>query len=176
MDRMDKKQAAILVGHGVPASDTPRSLVTEFKTLEAQRRARKGPVSDREAELDRTLREWPRTRETDPYQWGLQRLAGHLRSRLDGRRLEVAYNEFCSPSLREAIAGLVSDGYLDIILMPTMFTPGGLHSEIEIPEMVASERARHPDLRLAYAWPFDLDHVAQFLYDHMHRAIKSGSG
>ncbi len=173
---MDKKQATILVGHGVPASDTPRSLVTEFKTLEGRRRALKGPIGDREAELDKTLREWPRTRETDPYQWGLQQLADHLRSLLDGRRLEIAYNEFCSPSLQETIRKLVSDAYLDIILVPTMYTPGGLHSEIEIPEIVASERARHPGLRLTYAWPFDLDHVAQFLYHHIHRAIETRSG
>jgi sirohydrochlorin cobaltochelatase len=163
------KAAVILVGHGVPASDTPRPLVTEFKTLEAKRRAGQLPVGPREAELDRLLRDWPRTPETDPYKWGLERLADVLRKRLDGRRLSVAFNEFCSPSVEETIHSLVKEGFRRVTLVPTMFTPGGLHSELEIPAIVAAEKRRHPDLVLEYAWPFDMDHVAEFLLEHLER-------
>ena len=166
---MSPSEAVILVGHGVPASDTPRNLITEFKALEGQRRARRSGVSDRESELDKLLREWPRTPETDPYLYGLEQLAEKLAPRLNGKHLAVAFNEFCAPGVGDTITRLVNDGYGKITLIPTMFTPGGLHSEIEIPEIVEAARRRHPDLVLHYAWPFDLDHVAQFLDDHFCR-------
>jgi hypothetical protein len=57
-------EAIILIGHGAVASDTPKALVSELKALEAQRRARGlSEMSAREAELDKLIREWPRTRD-----------------------------------------------------------------------------------------------------------------
>ena len=44
-----------------------------------------------------------------------------------------------------------------------MLTPGGSHSEIEIPETLARLRAKYPDVELRYAWPFDLGQVAAML-------------
>jgi len=169
---MKLTEAVILVGHGAVASDIPKSLVSEFKMLEAQRRARGlTEMSPREAELDKRLREWPRTRETDPYKWGLESLAERLKTRLKGRRLVVAYNEFCAPSVEEAIARLIREGIGRITLVPTMFTPGGVHSEVEIPQIVQTMRRRYPGLVLEYAWPFDLEEVADFLSEHLDRTI-----
>ncbi|MBH0197829.1 MAG: hypothetical protein HP497_00200 [Nitrospira sp.] len=45
----------------------------------------------------------------------------------------------------------------------TMLTPGGSHSEVEIPETLARLRPRHPGIDLCYAWPFDLQLVAKTL-------------
>jgi sirohydrochlorin cobaltochelatase len=44
-----------------------------------------------------------------------------------------------------------------------MLTPGGVHSEIEIPETLAALRARLPEVELHYAWPFHADAVADLL-------------
>src|SRR5262245_370912 len=142
---MPSGHAVILVGHGATASDTPRQLVAELKSLEARRleRGERQP-SPREAELDRIVRNWPRTRETDPYQFGLEQIAMALRRRIGDTRVVVAYNEFCAPGVSEAVDALVSDGVKHIALISTMFTRGGVHSEREIPEIVSEAKVRHP--------------------------------
>ncbi len=64
---MHTTEAIILIGHGAVASDTSKALVSELKALEAQRRAQGlSEMSAREAKLDKLIREWSRTRETDP--------------------------------------------------------------------------------------------------------------
>ena len=154
----------ILVGHGAPPRDAPRELVSKLKALEAQRRARKLPMGDEERALDERLRAWPRTAESDPYQAGVERLAAALRARLgDREEVVVAYNEFCGPSLEESIATAARAGVTRITIVPTMLTPGGVHSEEEIPEVIEAMRAELPGLEIVYAWPFDLDAVAGLL-------------
>jgi sirohydrochlorin cobaltochelatase len=161
-------EAVILVGHGGIPADAPGELVSELKRLEASRRARgEAEMTAREAELDRRLREWPRAPATDPYKFGLEAVAGELRTRLDGRHLVTAYNEFCAPSVEEAIASLVSEGASRITLLTTMFTRGGSHAELEIPQIIEDMRARFPDVALEYVWPFDLGEIASFLAAHV---------
>jgi sirohydrochlorin cobaltochelatase len=101
------RQGVILVGHGGIPKDCPQELTSKLKRLEAQRRATKQPPSAEELELDATIRRWPRTAETDPYQAGLETIATHLRAELDGALFAVAYNEFCAPTLEEAVEDLV---------------------------------------------------------------------
>ena len=73
------KEAIILVGHGGTATDMPKDMISELKGLEARRHAQGGgPMSAREAELDAKVRSWPRTAETDPYKFGLERVAEAL--------------------------------------------------------------------------------------------------
>jgi sirohydrochlorin cobaltochelatase len=50
-----------------------------------------------------------------------------------------------------------------------MFTPGGAHSEIEIPEILQQLRKQYPDIVLRYAWPFDLSMVAKLLQEQVAR-------
>ena len=51
----------------------------------------------------------------------------------------------------------------------TMFTPGGSHSEVEIPEILDHLRLQHPEVELRYAWPFDLNLVADTLAEQIKR-------
>ena len=170
---MISKKAVILVGHGAPASDTPKNLVSELKSLEAQRKAKGiSSMSDREAELDAQIRSWPRTPETDPYKSGLEKLAAKLQPKLIGIPLIVAYNEFCCPSVEESVAQLVTKRFNHITLVTTMFTPGGSHSEKEIPEIIAQMHQLYPDVFLEYAWPFELEHIADFLAGHLKQVSK----
>ncbi len=168
---MLEKEAVVLVGHGAVPKDLPAHLVAELKRLEAQRRASgETQLTEREAALDRAIRDWPRTRETDPYRAGLEAVATRLSSRITPRRLVVAYNEFCAPSIEDAIERLVREGAQRIVLATTMFTPGGSHAEDEIPEIVARQREIHPGVEIVYAWPFDLDQAADFLAEQIDRA------
>ncbi len=158
----------LLVGHGAPPSDAPPGLARRVKGLESQRRAAGGgPPSAEEAALDAELRAWPRTPANDPYREGLLRLAERLRPLLGGAPLALAFNEFCAPTIAQAVAELAAAGAERIVVVPTMMTPGGVHSELEIPEELAALRERHPGLAIDYAWPFDLDAVARLLAERV---------
>jgi sirohydrochlorin cobaltochelatase len=165
----NQKQAVILVGHGGLPKDCPQDLVTRLKALEAQRRTSGGAPTLQELELDGRIRQWPRTPETDPYQAGLEGLAAHLRPHLHGALLAVAYNEFCRPTLDEAVADLIAAGVTSIAVVPSMLTPGGVHSEVEIPETLERLRARYPQIDLRYVWPIDLTLVARMLAEQLQR-------
>jgi sirohydrochlorin cobaltochelatase len=167
---METKEAVVLIGHGGTASDTPRALVSELKRLEGERQARKGlTMTPREADLDKQVREWPRTPETDPYKYGVEAIAALLAPKLGGRRLTIAYNEFCAPSVEAAIDGLVDEGFGRIQLISTMFTRGGIHAEFEIPEIVVQARKKHNGLTIDYAWPFEPAVIADFLAARLSR-------
>lgn len=163
------KRGIILVGHGGIPKDCPQDLVTRLKRLEAQRRAAKQPPSPEELELDQKIRRWQRTAATDPYQSGLEAVADALRPHLNGALFAVAYNEFCAPTLEEAVEDLVGKGATHITVVTTMFTPGGSHSEVEIPEILDHLRPQYPGIELRYAWPFDLRLIAKTLADQLQK-------
>jgi sirohydrochlorin cobaltochelatase len=163
------KQGVILVGHGGIPKDCPQELVTKLKRLEAQRRAAKLPPSRDEMEVDATIRQWPRTPETDPYQSGLEAVGAILRPHLNGDLFALAYNEFCGPTLEEAVESLIGQGATSITVLTTMFTPGGSHSEVEIPEILDHLRPQYPNVELRYAWPFDLQLIAKTLTEQLRR-------
>ena len=156
-------RGVILVGHGGIPKGCPQELVTKLKRLEAQRRTAKMPPSQEEIELDTKIRRWPRTAATDPYQAGLETVAARLRPQLDGALFAVAYNEFCAPTLEESVEELIKKGATHITVITTMFTPGGSHSEVEIPEILEQLRKQYPDIVLRYAWPFDMNLIAVLL-------------
>ena len=156
-------RGVVLVGHGGIAKDCPAELVSKLKRLEAQRRAAGTIPSAEEQDLDATIRRWPRTAATDPYRAGLEAVGAALRPLLNGALFALAYNEFCAPSVAESIEDLISQGATHITVVTTMFTPGGAHSEVEIPETLARLRLKHPELELQYAWPFDVHVIAKTL-------------
>lgn len=160
-------RAFVLVGHGGVPKDYPRERVLQLKRYEQLRRVRNEPPTLDEIRLERELREWPRTPENDPYQAGLEALAEQLRSLLAPARLEVAYNEFCAPSLEDVIASYAESGVAEVVVVPSMLTPGGSHSEVEIPESIERALDRHPSLIIRYAWPFDMARVAAMLAAHV---------
>lgn len=165
------RRGVILVGHGGIPRGCPQEIVTKLKRLEAQRRVAKQPASPEEMELDTKIRQWPRTRETDPYQSGLEAVAAQLHANLGDVLFAVAYNEFCAPTLEESVEQLVKKGATHITVTTTMFTPGGSHSEVEIPEILDHLRPQYPGVELRYAWPFDLNLVANTLAQQVQRFL-----
>jgi sirohydrochlorin cobaltochelatase len=162
-------KGVILVGHGGIPKGCPQELVTKLKRLEGQRRAAKMPASAEEIELDTKIRQMPRTQETDPYQSGLESVAAQLKANLGDVLFAVAYNEFCAPTLEASVEELVQKGATHITVTTTMFTPGGSHSEVEIPEILDHLRPQYPGVELRYAWPFDLKLVANTLAEQIKR-------
>jgi sirohydrochlorin cobaltochelatase len=157
----------ILVGHGGIPKGFPSDQVSKLKRLEAQRRAAGQPMSAEELELDTKIRTWPRTPETDPYQAGLEALGAQMKTMVNGSLFALAYNEFCGPTLEQAVEDLIKQGAQSITVVSTMFTPGGSHSEYEIPEEMEELRHKHPEVTLQYAWPFNLSHVSKMLVEHI---------
>jgi sirohydrochlorin cobaltochelatase len=163
------RRAVVLVGHGGVPRDYPRDRLMQLRALETRRRASGSPPSEKELDLEHELRHWPRTPANDPYQAGLKSLAAYLQPRLEPARLVLAYNEFCAPTVAEAVRTLDAEGMTDIVAVPSMFTPGGVHAEIEIPQIINELRAELPHLRLQYAWPFAGEHLAAFFVEHLRQ-------
>ena len=163
----DLKKGIILVGHGGIPKGYPADEVSKLKRLEAQRRASGKPMSAEELALDTKIRTWPRTPETDPYQAGLEALGAQMKPMVNGALFSLAYNEFCGPTLQQAVADLVKQGAQSITIVSTMFTPGGSHSEYEIPEELEELRKEYPSVTLQYAWPYNLNQVSKMLVDHI---------
>jgi sirohydrochlorin cobaltochelatase len=162
-----ESRAVILVGHGSVSADVPRELVQRLRVLEVERRSTGAPASKEEQELDHRIRSWPRTAATDPYKAGMDAIAAELRKRVG--RVVVAFNEYCAPSLEDAVGALAGEGVAHVVIVTTMLTPGGVHSEVEIPETIRALRRLYPGTVLRYAWPFDLRAVAELLADACER-------
>jgi sirohydrochlorin cobaltochelatase len=154
-------EAVLLVGHGGVPGDMPREWLAEL------RRLRQRGAEAEAAELEQRIRRFPRSDATDPYGAGLRALAAELRARAGERSVAVAYNELCSPSIAEAIAALAAEGATKIVVFTTMITPGGSHSERDLPEAVAAARAAHPGVVIDYVWPLDLGRVADMFAAHI---------
>lgn len=156
-------KALVLIGHGGVPEDFSREKVRRLVTLETERQRMGTPMSDEEKTLDDEIRNWPRNELNDPFESGMKKVAMSLEQKLEGRKLVVAYNEFCGPSIEAATEKLISEGFANIEYLSTMFTPGGVHSEFEIPEIIESLKAKYPNVTFDYKWPYDLNLVSDLL-------------
>ena len=162
------KRGIILVGHGGLPSDIPSEVVEKFMRLHKARVKSGGEVTSQEVDLDNTIRRWERTPESDPYKSGLETLASHMEQFLKDDVVKTAYNEFCYPTIEEAVEELSKENVSKIILVTTMITRGGSHSEREIPEELEDLKQKFKDIDIQYAWPFDMDTFALFLTTHIN--------
>ncbi len=161
-----EKIMIVLAMHGVPPNDFPRHEMAELFGLHARLEHAAGPeraaLERRHAELDAKVRAWPRTAQNDLYHAGSQALASHL-SRATGHEVIVGFNEFCAPDLDEALDRAIVHGAEKVIVVTPMMTPGGEHSEVDIPEAIRRAQTQHPEIPIVYAWPFEAPEVAHFL-------------
>jgi sirohydrochlorin cobaltochelatase len=96
-------------------------------------------------------------------------VVAQLRANLGEQLFAGAYNEFCAPTLEESVEELIKKGATHITVTTTMFTPGGSHSEIEIPQILDHLRPQYPGVERRYTWPFDLTLVANTLAEQVKR-------
>lgn len=164
----------LLAMHGAPPLDYPKQELAEFLGLRARIAhafgAQPAPLVHRYQELEGRIRRWPRSARNDPFFAGSQELAVHLR-RASGRKVVLGFNEFCSPSLDEALDQAAGQGAEKIIVVTPMMTRGGEHSEQDIPEALERARKRHPNEKIIYVWPFPAQNIAEFLNSQILKHI-----
>jgi len=169
---MNKDTTIVLAVQGVPPADFPKRELDEFHALRArfeQAAPAEGPAYTRYKELEKRLRDWPRTEDNDPYQAASLELARELSSAA-GCDVLVGFNEFCAPSLDQAIDYAAASDTESVLVVPPMMTPGGEHSERHVPAAVSRARERNPGKRIVYAWPFPVADVAAFLARQIARS------
>ena len=164
------RSAIVLAMHGSPPSDFPPHETAVLFGLHARLHQARGPERDalahRHDELETRMRAWPRTSDNDPFWAASHELAQHLEERAEMPVL-VGFNEFCAPTIEEAVDKLIDDGADRVVVMTPMMTPGGEHSEVDIPAAIDRAREAHPGAEIIYAWPFEPAEVAAFLDAHM---------
>lgn len=160
------RAAVVLAMHGAPPKDFPRHELAEWFQLHG--RAERADVEERaalkqrEAQLEARMRAWPRTGENDPLYVSSMAMAVEL-SQAAGLPVVVGFNEFCAPSVEEAMRQAIDDGAQKVVVITPMLTPGGEHAEHDIPATIERVQSAHPDVAIVYAWPFKMEDVARFL-------------
>lgn len=138
----------------------------ELRQLRAKQH-KSGAEIAREREVEQQIRRWPRSGDNDPYHRGTEALASELRALMGGIPVVAAYNEFCTPDVPDAVKSLVDQGVHHIDVLSTMVTPGGGHSERDIPTALTACREQFPEVEFEYRWPYDLRLVAELLAKHL---------
>ncbi len=155
----------VLAMHGAPPNDvSPREvieLVGLHEGLEHTPAFVRKLLEPRHRKLDARMRARPRTAQNDRFWAGSQELAEYLRAATD-LEVIVGFNEFCAPTLDEALDQAAAQAERVIVVTP-MMTRGGEHSEVEIPAAIQHAQERHPKVTFKYVWPLDVSAVAQFL-------------
>lgn len=159
--------------HGVPPNDFPKNEMMELLGLHTRIEHSHG--TDKSAlvrynELDAKMRNWHRTPQNDPFYFASLELANYL-SQSTKSEVIVGFNEFCAPSLDEALDQAVTRGAEKIIVITPMMTRGGEHSEKDIPAAIARAQERFPKIKIIYAWPFQTSEVAQFLANQIAKVL-----
>jgi sirohydrochlorin cobaltochelatase len=162
--------SVVLAMHGAPPRDFPKKEMMELFGLHLRLTVAgeddRAAIKQRHDELEDKMRRWPRTPKNDPFYAAslemAQRLAGILQS-----EVFVGFNEFCAPAIEEALERAVKTSPDKIIVVTPMMTRGGEHSEKDIPETLRRAQRRYPDIKIVYAWPYDVREVARFLSEHI---------
>jgi sirohydrochlorin cobaltochelatase len=173
--KRDRPKAVIVLAmHGSPPLDFPKAEMAEFMGLHAGLGRVAGAAASgqrvRYDQLEAKMRSWPRTGQNDPFYAGSQELAKHLRQE-SGLEVIVGFNEFCAPTLDEALERAAAREAGKIIVITPMMTRGGEHSAVDIPEAIRRAQQKFPRQKIIYAWPFETEDIARFLASQVTRFL-----
>jgi sirohydrochlorin cobaltochelatase len=165
------KTILVLAMHGAPPHDFPKNELVEYMSLHNQLEhnpaSQEDEIRARYMELNEKVRSWPRTSSNDPFYAGSFALAKQLEA-ASGLAVILGFNEFCAPSLDEALSLAASTAESVLVITP-MMTRGGEHSEKDIPDSIRRVRTKHPNTNIQYIWPFEVNEVARFLAEQVRR-------
>jgi sirohydrochlorin cobaltochelatase len=168
------KAVIVLAMHGGLPNDFPQHEMAEYMGLRSRLGHAVGAENTaprrRFNELETRIRHWPRTAKNDPYYSGSHELVVALR-RASGRKVILGFNEFCAPSLDEALDQAAGQKAEKVIVVTPMMTRGGEHAEIDIPGAIRRAESAHPGVRYVYGWPFPVGEIAEFLTAQISRFL-----
>jgi sirohydrochlorin ferrochelatase len=82
----------------------------------------------------------------------VRELAAQVRAGLPGREVAVAYLDFTSPTVGEALRELADAGVGAVVAVPLLFAPG-YHVRVDLPAAIAEVRVGRPWLDVVIALP-----------------------
>jgi len=166
MNQTAERFAVVLAAHGAPATDYPPMRVGMLMMLEfgGGPIRRLGFLQRWRGKLADEIATWPRTVDNDPYKVAVERLAEALSERT-GYPVIPGYNEFCLPTIGEAIDRAVAEGAREVVVAPTMLLRGNQHTESEIRDAVEAAGRRHPQAAIHYAFPYEQQLLVTLLAD-----------
>lgn len=168
------RSAIVLVMHGMTPSDFPQEEKKEFMRLHAQvHNDLNGnlELKKRHDALEMNIRQWPRTEQNDLFYFAAKQIAESLENQ-SGKKVFLGFNEFCAPSFQEALQHAAESGAEEICVVTPMVTRGGVHSEVEIPQIIQETKKKYPNQHFSYAWPYQPEDTAQFLLHQLNSTIK----
>jgi len=161
----------ILVGHGQLPKDLPPAIKGEYLSLKFKVH-RSAEEEERFRSLETTVLRWPRNEFNDPYAHSLRVLAEELKRVGSYDRIWVAFNEFCEPTLEEALDEVARSDSDVVVIVTTMTTRGGEHAEEEIPAQIERFKPKMGNKVVIYAWPFDPSSVAEMLAKNIEKHLQ----
>lgn len=171
----DEKVAVVIVGHGIPPKGFPREKLAELRRLhneiEALGGEEKAPsdLVERHHALEREVRQHPRTPQNDPYDAAVKELARRVQELGKFPIVVVTHNEFCGLDVDEGIDEAIKQGATKVFVVTTMIISGGTHNEKDIPGKIAKARQRHPNVPIIYAYPYDVNDLANLMVRQIQR-------
>lgn len=168
------KLVIVLAMHGTPPKDFPKNDRKTLFDLRAVIKHGERPekeIMEQHDLLDLKMRQWPRTKENDPFHFGSMSLGDDLSSQ-SGCPVIVGFNEFCAPDLDQAISEAVGLAGEKVVVTTPMMTRGGGHSKGDIPEAISRVQNLYPSAEILYAWPFPVSEIAAFLSSQIQSFLK----
>lgn len=80
----------------------------------------------------------------------LRRVQAAIAASAPGRRVDVAFLEFMTPTLSDCVDAHAEAGETDVVVVPMFIAQGG-HLKRDLPELLAVLRERHPKITLTLA-------------------------
>jgi sirohydrochlorin cobaltochelatase len=159
----------ILATHGSPPRDFPAEEIREFFALHARLEhadQSNDPSAVRYADLESKMRNWKRTPQNDPFHTASLELASYMEKYLQ-MPVFTAFNEFCAPTISEALVNSAEMGAGRVIIITSMLTRGGEHAEVDIRQAVQKAQGDYPAVDFIFAFPFPAKDIARFLTEQV---------
>lgn len=164
----------VLAAHGGIPSDFPKQELKQFFELHGQSHSGDKKAHDKAHKLEEKLRNWPRTKDNDPFYWGSLELKESLETVMEYPVI-LSFNEFCAPRIEDAILQAVEKYEAKKILVITpMLTRGGGHSEKDIPAAIERSKKQIKDNKIIieYVWPIPVNETVGFLSEQIEKYQK----
>ena len=155
-----KKVAVIIVGHCSIPNDYPR--IKEYFKLHD-----KGGKEFEKAEYE--MVHWPRNENNDAYWAGFMKVVKEVERTNKYSSVHPAFNEMCAPTVDEALNEALKTNPDEILVTSIMLTPGGGHSERDIPASIEEFKKKHPNVKVVYAWPYEPADISNVLINQLNK-------